>query len=111
MEEIVGQEEPAPVGKKEITGDRLSETLPAGALVSLESCGNPDKGQDPDKPIPGVPTLTYPVTSLKFAAAACRTYILNHQLGGGDWAGGDVLVDGKKIAYVSYNGRVWEPKE
>jgi len=101
---------PYPLGQTEITGDQLAETLPRGAVVTLRSCGNPGKGQDPDNPIPGVPGTTYPVKNLKFAAAACRTFILNYGLLGGNWAGGDVLVNDEVVAYVSYNGRVWEKR-
>jgi hypothetical protein len=44
------------------------------------------------------------------ASALVRQYIQTNHLGAGNWTGdaGVILDDqGKRIAYVSYNGRVW----
>jgi hypothetical protein len=52
-----------------------------------------------------------PVNSLKEASKACMDYIDNWNLGSSNWRGGEVYdVDGKQVATVSYNGRVWEGK-
>lgn len=32
-----------------------------------------------------------------------------HELGGGNWTGGQVFDGGTQIAYISYNGRAWTP--
>jgi hypothetical protein len=45
------------------------------------------------------------------ASRIVRQYIATNHLGMGNWTGdAGVLLDdaGKRIAYVSYNGRVWE---
>jgi len=75
-------------------------------VVVCKSVGNPDHRQDPDKPIS--PQNFYAVNTLQEASDKCSEYITEWDLGGGNWAGGDVYdVDGKIIAHVSYNGRVW----
>jgi hypothetical protein len=78
-------------------------------VVALSSAGNPDFRQDPSRALPGVPRKRVPVASLCEAAAACRAYIEAHDLGGGNWTGGQVFVGKIQIAEVSYNGRVWTP--
>lgn len=75
--------------------------------VSLTSVGNPDHGQDHDAPVYGVEDTTAEVDSLAHASAVCRAWILKNDLGGGNWSGGRVSVDGKVVARISYNGRVW----
>lgn len=81
----------------------------AGALtVSLTSCGDPDHYQDPDQPVPGVPSLTVDVPSLEEASHRCRAYLVEHDLGSGNWAGGQVRDrSGALVARISYNGRIW----
>jgi len=45
------------------------------------------------------------------ASEVCRRFIDEHDLGGGNWTGGAITDDaGQQVAYVSYNGRVWEGK-
>jgi len=81
--------------------------------VNLRSCGNIDMGQDPDRPLFGVPTMpAHRVGSLRAAGQACRAYIERHGLGSSQWVGGWVR-DGASaiVAHVSYNGRVWFPNE
>ena len=59
-----------------------------------------------------LPNKTEPVTSFKDARAACINFIIDGELGGGNWNGGEVYNEnGQTIAYVSYNGRVWEAEE
>lgn len=79
--------------------------------VTLESVGNPDHGQYPDASLPGVACGRCAVTSLKEAAAKCREFIDENDLGGGNWSGGDVYEEGTLVARVSYNGRVWRPSD
>lgn len=77
--------------------------------VALASVGNPDFCQDPTRSLPGVRRKTVRAGSLGEAAQLCRAYIEQHELGAGNWSGGDVTEDGKLVARVSFNGRVWEP--
>ena len=81
-------------------------------VLLLRNCGNPDRGQDPDRPVWGTPSDYWvPVESLQAASTACRTYIEEHDLGGGNWSGGKVVDgNGVQVASISYNGRIW-PKQ
>jgi hypothetical protein len=49
------------------------------------------------------------VATLDEAASACRAFIDEHDIGAGNWTGGEVQRDGEPVARVSYNGRVWLP--
>lgn len=52
------------------------------------------------------------VKSFKEASNTCVDFCDKNELGGGNWTGGDIKDDkGKLIAYVSYNGRVWESRQ
>lgn len=72
--------------------------------VHLKSHGNPDHGQF--APISNRETVE--VNTPEEARAACLKYIEQWNLGGGNWSGGIVRKNGKRIAKVSYNGRVWD---
>lgn len=73
--------------------------------VQLRGYGNPDYAQYSDV----APKQTAEIGSLAEGVAACRAYIAHWDLGGGNWGtqSGVVKQDGKAIARVSYNGRVW----
>jgi len=78
--------------------------------VILDNRGNPDRGQHPNLRLPGVPSRKAKVAGFEEASKACRDYIEKHELGGGNWTGGQVLdAKGKEVAYVSYGGKVWPP--
>lgn len=47
------------------------------------------------------------VNSVEEAQQEVRKFIEKHELGGGNWPNGEVFKDGKKIGYISYNGRFW----
>lgn len=74
--------------------------------VKLSSCGNPDHGQNPNDSLS--PKVSIEVATLKGASLVCLKYIARWNLGGGNWAGGQIYKDGKQVARVSYNGRVWD---
>jgi len=74
--------------------------------VKLSSCGNPDHGQNPTDSLS--PTVFCEVATFKGASLICTKYIANWNLGGGNWAGGQIHKDGKQVARVSYNGRIWD---
>jgi hypothetical protein len=76
--------------------------------VKLESCGNPDFGQNPNKPMPGAKLKFVEVDSYKEASEVCRSWIGEHKLGGGNWCGGQLTRHGVEVGHVSYNGRVWD---
>jgi len=55
------------------------------------------------------PPGQYVCHSLEECSHACRNYITKHNLGGGNWTGGQILHPDKgQIAIVSYNGRIWK---
>lgn len=70
----------------------------------LCSVGNPDHGQY----VAPSPAQTVAVNSLEEAATACRNYIRDWDLGGGNWCGdaGKVFCSGKLVARISYNGMI-----
>ena len=78
-------------------------------FVRLANVGNPDFDQDPDRPKYGCPReFQTEVESFEEATVQCRDYITKHNLGGGNWSGGQITKNGEVIARVSYNGRVWD---
>ena len=81
-------------------------------LVELKSVGNPDFRQDPNAPLFGCESDKKKViSSLWEASEAVGKFILDNDLGAGNWAGGDVFnKEGKVIARISYNGRAWTPE-
>lgn len=48
------------------------------------------------------------VKSIEEAQSEVRKFIVDNELGGGNFNGGDVYKNGEKIGYVSYNGRFWD---
>ncbi|TXT25421.1 MAG: hypothetical protein FD131_4622 [Rhodocyclaceae bacterium] len=91
--------------------DRLQE---AGQFrVRLASVGNPDFGQNPRARKYGAKANHWlKVGSIAEASAACRKFITDNELGGGNWSGGDVQDEaGKVVARISYNGRAWLPSD
>lgn len=75
--------------------------------VSLSNAGNPDRGQDPTRPLWGVRPKSAIAQTMEVAAAICQNYIQENDLGSGNWTGGEILEDGRLVAKVSYNGRIW----
>jgi hypothetical protein len=78
--------------------------------VKLESVGNPDFRQDPNNPLFGCESnKMIEVSTFKQAREACMQFISDNDLGSGNWSGGEISDENDKvIAYVSYNGRVWD---
>lgn len=72
--------------------------------VQLCAVGNIDFGQPRNI---GCPSHWVEVASYEEASKACRQYIRDNNLGMGNWTGGTIKDRARKVAYVSYNGRVW----
>jgi len=51
------------------------------------------------------------VTTFAQASKICRKFIEKYDLGGGNWIDGEIYRNKKKVATVSYNGRVWDLNE
>lgn len=95
-------------GKIKLGAKKVIENSGKQMAVLCSSVGNPDWNQNPNAPIS--PEMFYAVNNLKEAAAKCMQYISDYDLGGGNWAGGQVYCkEGNIVAEVSYNGRVWHP--
>ena len=79
-------------------------------IVILSACGNPDFRQTEDI---GVPTLKLPVHSLEEASQICQGYILEYELGGGNWTGGQVLDarTNEQVGYIACSGKIWTELE
>lgn len=85
-------------------------------FVLLRGTGNPDFRQYSDI----APTQIAHVDSFEEAVQVCQKFIIDWELGGGNWTGsfpGDVCragnvfdLDGNLVKYISYNGRLWEPE-
>lgn len=76
--------------------------------VHMSSVGNPDFGQDSEKPLS--PPATAKVRWLMDAKRICAGYIARHDLGGGNWTGGQVFdATGRHVADIAYNGRLHAP--
>jgi len=74
-------------------------------LVKLSACQNPDHAEKQNLPKP----TSKVVLSYKEASEACRAFINEYDLGAGNWKGGQIFNQGNtQVAYVSYNGKVWD---
>jgi hypothetical protein len=95
--------------------DRRTAGAPAEVLhIELSAAPNPDfldenpELQDPKATL-SIPKKLVRVKSLSEASAVARRFIYQNGLGGGNWTGGKVYDQhGKLVAYVSFNGRVWD---
>ena len=70
--------------------------------------GNPDYGQDPNKPPYGVKPALIKDTSLAGLRKQVREWQYENDVGGGNWGSPAVMLNGKTIGYMSYNGKVWD---
>lgn len=76
--------------------------------VELDSCGNPDIGEDPYKQIEGAWAQMAHVMTIEEAQQAVREYIEKHNLRGSQFAGGSVWTEQNEyVGRISYNGRFW----
>lgn len=84
-------------------------TSTSTCYLLLAARGNPDHRQDPGRPPYGVPVDSLVQIgadqALVTASEAVRQFCDRHELGGGNWVGGDVWKDGEHMGRVAYNGR------
>jgi hypothetical protein len=77
--------------------------------VKLSHARNPDIGGYWEEPIDPAKAKWVHVDTFKQASEVCRAFIARNFLGCGNWTGGQIRNDANRtIAYVSYNGRVWD---
>lgn len=72
--------------------------------------GNPDRGQDPNRPPYGVKPITLKSETLTALVERVEDWQIENDIGGGNWALSPVFKDGEHIGFMSYNGRVWVEK-
>jgi hypothetical protein len=73
--------------------------------VILASCGNPDHFQDPYRPMWGCEdNRKVQVESIEEASEICAEFSRRNNLGGGSWAGGQVISKNVIIAQIGHNG-------
>ena len=75
--------------------------------IKTEVCGNPDYGQDPNKPPYGVRVKTIKASTYAELLEKVRGWIDDNAIGGGNWMHPALMRDGQVIGYMSYNGKVW----
>lgn len=92
---------------------RRGPKAPKGKLrVRLEARGNPDwRGRDLRLANMHVPTVHAVVRSLAEASKTVVGFIVARNVGYGNYADSGAVYDdtGHLVAYVTYNGRVWNP--
>jgi hypothetical protein len=71
--------------------------------LRLQSAPNPDH----DEWAAPAPSFDVEIPNLEQASLACRDYIDEFDLGAGNWIGGNVYSGDKRIARISYNGKIW----
>jgi hypothetical protein len=80
-------------------------------IVTLTAHGNIDHDENPYKNIVNgieIEGKMVKMNTIEECQKAVRNYIMENDLGSGNWTGGKVYKDGKQIGYISYNGRYWE---
>jgi hypothetical protein len=76
--------------------------------VELSAAPNVDYDEDDYNGYIKIKKHKKKVSSIDEAILVVRNFISENDLGGGNWTGGDVYKNGKKIGAISYNGRYWE---
>lgn len=80
-----------------------------GLTVRLSHARNPDiEGGYWAQPVDSGKVRHVLVRDLVDAQLTCEAFIARNELGGGNWTGGELRLDGKKIGRISYNGRAWK---
>lgn len=76
-----------------------------GYVMILKSVGNPDF----DQYAPVSEPKAVRGDTLKAMVQAAEEYIEEWNLGGGNWSETEIrTLDGKTVAWLSYNGRLWD---
>jgi hypothetical protein len=76
--------------------------------VELSAEPNPDHDRSSHEGTIDIPAKKFPVKSLNEARNLVRKFIMENNLGSGNWTGGKIYKNGKEVAHISYNGRVWD---
>ena len=78
--------------------------------IKTEVCGNPDYGQNPNKPPYGVRVKMIRAKTFDDLLDQVRAWQSANYIGGGNWMNPALSIDGAVVGYMSYNGKVWADK-
>lgn len=76
--------------------------------VELGAEPNPDFDQNSHEGTVNIKKHRVRVKNMQEAKDKVVKFIMDNDLGSGNWVGGDIYQYGKKVGYISYNGRVWD---
>lgn len=79
-------------------------------MLKTEVCGNPDYGQDPDRPPYGVDIVKITAHNFDALVEQVSDWQSENDIGGGNWMNPAIYLDGEVVGYMSYNGKVWADK-
>ena len=74
-------------------------------VMILRSLGNPDFNEDPTEAMSAPRAVK--AETLAAMVQAAEDYRDQNALGGGNWVTPVVMENGRAVATISYNGRVW----
>jgi hypothetical protein len=78
--------------------------------IKTEVCGNPDYGQNPNRPPYGVRVKTIKASTYSELVGKVRLWIDDNDIGGGNWMQPALMRNDQVIGYMSYNGKIWATK-
>ena len=76
--------------------------------VELSAESNPDFEKSSHEGSVNIKSHKVKAKSIENARDVVMSFIMENDLGGGNWSGGNVYKNGEKIGHVSYNGRYWD---
>jgi hypothetical protein len=76
--------------------------------VELEAESNPDYDKSSHEGSVNIKSHKVKAKSIDNAREIVMDFIMENDLGSGNWGGGNVYQNGKKIGHISYNGRYWD---
>lgn len=88
--------------------EKMAKKSANGIEVTLGAEPNPDYDKGSHEGTISIGTHRVKVKDIEEARNKVRTFIDENDLGSGNFNGGELYSDGKKIGYISYNGRVWD---
>jgi hypothetical protein len=77
--------------------------------LELEAVPNPDHSRERHSGIVKIKKHRVPVSSFSDARVKVASFIEDNDLGGGNFVPAKIYLEDVEIAYISYNGRLWNP--
>lgn len=74
--------------------------------ITVRVMGNPDKGQDPSRPLYGVEPRTFVMQELDDLKNAVWDWQIENDIGAGNWVDMPVYKDNDCIGLMSYNQKI-----